>query len=86
MALSIIFRIGIRESSLIYSSYLVPDHGARERYSLSTNVNTPLFQVYPLKTSNSAGALVNVVPMIYISCEEIHCPAIPPKSKHVSKW
>ena len=44
----------------------MPDHGARERYSLSTNVNTPLFQVYPLQNSDGAGALVNVVPMIYI--------------------
>ena len=86
MALSIIVRIGIRESSLISGSYFVPNNGARERYSLSTNVNTPLFQVYPLQNSNGAGALVNAVPMIYISCEEIHGPAIPPKSKHVSKW
>ena len=49
LVLSIILRIGIRESSLIYSLYLVPDHGARERYSLSTNVNRPLFQVHPLQ-------------------------------------
>ena len=37
-------------------SYLVPGHGARVRYSLGTNVNTPFFQVPTLEFGHSAGA------------------------------
>ena len=31
----------VRQSSLWHSSHLVPGHGARVRYSLGTNANTP---------------------------------------------
>ena len=37
-------------------SHLVPGHGARARYSLGSNVNTPIFQVPTLEFGHGAGA------------------------------
>ena len=39
-------------------SHLVPGHGARVRYSLGTNVNTPFFQVPTPEFGHGAGARV----------------------------
>ena len=37
-------------------SHLVPGHGARVRYSVGTNVNTPFFQVPTLEFGHADGA------------------------------
>ena len=43
-------------SKIRQRSHLVPGHGARVRYSLGTNVNTPFFQVPTLELGHGAGA------------------------------
>ena len=39
-------------------SHLVPEHGARVRFSLGTNVNTPFFQVLTPEFGHGARARV----------------------------
>ena len=46
-------------------SHLVPGHGARVRYSLSTNVNTPFFQVPTLEFAHGTGARIQLVSTLY---------------------
>ena len=43
-------------SKIRQRSHLVPGHGARARYSMDTNVNTPFFQVPTPEFGHGAGA------------------------------
>jgi len=46
------------KSSLRLRSQLVPEHGARERFLMGTNVNTPFFQVPTPEFGHGARARV----------------------------
>ena len=44
--------------------HLVPRHGARVRYSLGTNVNTPFFQVPTLEFGHGAGTRIQGLDLV----------------------
>ena len=57
-------RMNISTFELWLRSHLVPEHGARERILMGTNVNTPFFQVTTSEFGHCARARVQGLDLV----------------------